>query len=254
MTERPLILLSNDDGVGAAGLLALREALLEIGQVVTVAPEREQSGNSHSITLDRPLRHRRVADDLHAVDGTPVDCIYVALHHETILPRRPSIVVSGINHGPNLGNDIFYSGTVAAAREGALRGLPAMAFSLCGRGEFREPARLASSLVERLLAVPTHKGHAPLLNVNVPAGQVRGIRSTRLGQRHYEDGVASRLDPRGREYYWIGGPSGASHPPIEGTDTEAVDSGYVSITPLILEATERGHMDLAAAMAAGSET
>src|SRR5690606_17768279 len=143
MAERPLILLSNDDGVAARGLRTLREALLAIGDVVTVAPATEQSANSHSLTLSRPLRHREVEEGVHSIDGTPADCIYVALYRERFLPRWPDLVVSGINHGYNLGTDVFYSGTVAAAREGALRGIPSIAFSLGPKGSFEEAAEVA---------------------------------------------------------------------------------------------------------------
>src|SRR5688500_9165878 len=132
MGDRPLILVSNDDGVYAPGLAALREAVAELGEVVTVAPLTEQSAGSHSLTLSRPLRHREVAPGVHAIDGSPADCIYVALFHESMLPRRPDLVLSGVNHGPNLGSDVFYSGTVAAAREASLRGIPAIAFSNAG--------------------------------------------------------------------------------------------------------------------------
>lgn len=245
MPERPLILVSNDDGVQAAGNVALREALSSIADVVTVAPEREQSANSHSITLHRPLRHKQYAENVHAIDGTPVDCIYVALYHPRLLPRRPDLVVSGINHGPNLGTDTFYSGTVAAAREAALRGIPAIAYSLVGRADLGEVAALARAMAERLLEATPPPGQPVLLNVNFPAGRPKGARATILGRRLYEDEVTVRDDPRGREYFWIGGP-GARHEHVDGSDTEAVDAGYASVTPLLLGMTYAEHLGIAA--------
>jgi len=236
VTARPLILLSNDDGVHAEGLTLLAAALREIGDVVVVAPEQEQSATSHRLTLSAPLRHREHGDDVHTVDGTPADCIYVALNREGLLPRRPDVVVSGINHGLNLGMDVVYSGTVAAAREGALRGLRAMAVSADNAADRALVAKHAAGLVARLLALETPLGAPVLLNVNYPREAPRGVRPTRLGRRDYHDVVEARTDPRGRSYYWIGGPVSA-HDGAEGADTTAVDEGYVSITPLALEMT-----------------
>ena len=245
MTDERLILVSNDDGVEAPGIRALADALRGLGRVVVVAPEREQSANSHSITLHRPLRHRAIGDDMHAIDGTPVDCVYVALYHDAILPRLPDLVVSGINHGPNLGNDVHYSGTVAAAREAAMRAIPAMAFSLAGGGSMEAPAALAAELVTRFLAAELPPGPKPLLNVNFPSGGIRGVRATRLGRREYDDEILIRRDPRGREYFWIGGPQ-ARHRPQEGADTEAIDGGFASVTPLRVAATSPEHLGIAA--------
>jgi 5'-nucleotidase len=248
MAERPLILLSNDDGVDARGMRTMRERLLELGHVVTVAPATQQSAGSHSLTLHRPLRHREVGEDLHSVDGTPADCIYVALYRERFLPRWPDLVVSGINHGFNLGTDTFYSGTVAAAREAALRGIPSIALSLGPDGSFETAARVGERLCAKMLDAPgTEEGdRGALLNVNLPpATPYRGIRATRLGRRVYLDEVTVRRDPRGKEYFWIGGP-GAHHEPMEGADTEAVDEGYVSVTPLLLDATDPEDLGLAA--------
>jgi 5'-nucleotidase len=250
MASEPLILLSNDDGVRAPGIGALREALVGLGRVVTVAPEREQSAGSHAITLSRPLRHRRIAEDVHAIDGTPVDCIYVALHYQGLLPRRPDMVVSGINHGPNLGFDVFYSGTVAAAREGALRGIPAIAFSMAGHGDgLPQLGAIAREMAQRLLEAGRPGSDAVLLNVNFPAGAPRGIRATCLGRRHYAEGVDVRQDPRGREYFWIGGPGAPQNEPVEGSDTEAVEEGFVSVTPLLLRATDGEGLGVAAHVA-----
>lgn len=241
MPDEPLILVSNDDGVRAPGILALREALQSLGRVVVVAPEREQSAGSHAITLSRPLRHRRVDEDVHAIDGTPVDCIYVALHHPPLLPRRPDVVVAGINHGANLGLDVFYSGTVAAAREGALRNIPSIAFSMVGHhGDLASIAPQACGMVAGLMEAARSRPDGVLLNVNFPTEPTRltrQARATRLGRRHYAEGVVVRRDPRGREYFWIGGPGDVSNEPVEGSDTEAVEQGYVSVTPLSLQAT-----------------
>ena len=248
MSARPLILLSNDDGVHAEGLTVLARALAPLGEVYVVAPEREQSATSHRITLSGPLRHRDLGNNVHAVDGTPADCIYVALNLTGLLPRRPDVVVSGINHGLNLGMDVVYSGTVAAAREGALRGLRAMALSAeLGADRVRVAAH-AATLVARLLTLDTPLGAPVLLNVNYPREAPRGVIATRLGRREYEDVVEARLDPRGRSYYWIGGPVTA-HDGAEGADTTAVDQGYVSITPLALEMTNPAQLGFAGRIA-----
>jgi 5'-nucleotidase len=245
VTERPLILLSNDDGVHAAGICALAKALRELGELFVVAPEREQSASSHRITLSGPLRHRELGDDVHAIDGTPADCVYVALNLQGLLPRRPDVVVSGINHGFNLGMDVIYSGTVAAAREAALRGLRAIAFSAAPGADFSRVAAHAAGLVERLLSLQTPLGAPVLMNVNYPCEEPRGVLATRLGRRDYHDVVEARTDPRGRSYYWIGGPVSA-HDSAEGADTTAVDRGYVSVTPLALEMTNHAQIALAA--------
>lgn len=253
MTARPLVLLSNDDGVNAPGIRALAEALSVAAEVVVCAPEGEQSAQSHSLTLTRPLRHRVVSEGVHAVDGSPADCIYVALHHLPVLARRPDIVVSGMNHGVNLGSDVFYSGTVAAAREGALRGIPAIAFSLDIGGDREAACVLARGMVLRLVAACASSTRAdditPLLNVNFPAGVARGVRTTRLGRRIYSDEVVVRHDPRGREYFWIGGPAGAHHEHVDGSDTEAMDAGYATVTPLTIATTSADHSDLTAFVA-----
>lgn len=245
MADRPLILISNDDGVYAPGLIALREAVADLGEVITVAPLTEQSAGSHSLTLSRPLRHRKVGPGVHSIDGTPADSIYVALFHETLLPRRPDLVLSGINHGPNLGSDVFYSGTVAAAREASLRGIPAIAFSNGGGLEMTEAAVMARGLVARLLAATLPPGQAPLLSVNFPPTPPKGVRATRLGRRLYDEVVIVRQDPRGRDYLWIGGPE-ARHETVAGSDTEAYDEGFVSVTPLHNEGTHAEHLGIAA--------
>lgn len=235
MSRRPLILLANDDGFRATGLNALRAALLPDADVIVCAPESEQSASSHSLSLHRPLRLSEHGSGVFSIDGTPADCVYTAFFAGTrVLPRRPDLVLSGLNHGANLGDDVFYSGTVAAAREGALRGVPAMALSsgASNEAERAAAAREAASVAMALFrAQPT----GPLLlNVNIPPGSAWRHRATRLGGRFYTDGVEFRLDPRGREYLWLGGP-GVEHRPLAGSDTEAYDAGEVSLTPLVLD-------------------
>ncbi|GMV13167.1 MAG: 5'/3'-nucleotidase SurE [Polyangiaceae bacterium] len=233
MTERPLVLLSNDDGYRSRGISALRDALSEIADVVVCAPEVEQSASSHALSLHRPLRLFRHEPGVFSVDGTPADCVYVALAAgERVLPRKPDAVVSGLNHGLNLGDDVFYSGTVAAAREGALKGLPALAVSAGAGADFAAAAALSARLLEALLA--EHRGRAVLLNANFPAGASWPVRATRLGRREYEESIEFRRDPRGREYLWIGGPL-REHRPVPGSDTEAFDQGAVGVTPLVLD-------------------
>lgn len=243
----PLVLLANDDGYRARGLGLLAEALRPLADVVVCAPEVEQSAASHALSLHRPLRLYQHAPAVFSVDGTPADCVYVALHGDKrVLPRRPDVVVSGVNHGVNLGDDVFYSGTVAAAREGALKGIPSLAVSAARDADLEAAAMLAAELT---LALAGLGAGAALLNVNVPAGRHWPIRATRLGRRIYRDEVEFRNDPRGREYLWIGGP-GADHHPIPGSDTEAFDAGAVSITPLVLDLSEQRAGGLAEALAA----
>jgi 5'-nucleotidase len=232
---RPLVLLSNDDGHASQGLRAMRDALLATADVVVLAPETEQSASSHSLSLHRPLRLRAVEPGIFALDGTPADCVYVALHAgERVLPRRPDLIVSGINHGMNLGQDAFYSGTIAAAREGALRGIPAVATSAHTEADPAAVAKLSAHIAFELLAA--HPGTGTLLNVNVPRAWTGEVRATRLGARIYEELVDFRKDPRGREYLWLGGP-GVRHERDAGTDTDAYDDGAASVTPLRLDLT-----------------
>src|SRR3954469_7989990 len=237
MSERPLILVTNDDGVNAPGIEAARKALREIGDVIVAAPDRERSASSHSISLDRPLRVDEVGKGIFAIDGTPVDCVYLALHH--LVPRRPALVVSGINNGYNLGSDVFYSGTVAGAVEAALRGVPAIAVSL----ERRRPQDFshAAAFLGAVAAETVRRGDSALperslLSVNVPGGSVRGYQVTFLGRRVYRDQVDVREDLRGRSYYWIGGPEEQATD-LPGSDCSAVRDGLVSLTPLGLDLT-----------------
>ncbi len=240
--RRPLLLVSNDDGVLAPGLLALRAELSRVGDTAIVAPEHNWSAAGHSKTLHKPLRVSEVtlADGSTALaaSGSPSDCVALALLG--ILERRPELVVSGINLGANVGNDLTYSGTVAATMEAAIWGVTAIAVSLDSYepGGYQVAARFAARLVERVLQ--DSPSYPLLLNVNVPAipeGAIRGVRITRLGQRIYRDALVKRLDPRGRPYYWIGGepPSGRPEP---GTDIGALAEGYISVTPLRLDLTD----------------
>lgn len=249
---RPLILLSNDDGFSAPNLVAVQAELARYADVVVCAPETNQSATSHSLSLHRVLRLRRAGPGVFAVDGTPADCVYIALHAaQRVLPRRPDLVVSGMNHGLNLGSDIFYSGTVAAAREGALRGIPSIALS-ADAGADREAAAALGARLALGLAAAAARGAvsrpAPLLNVNIPAGSAWPSRATRIGARLYTEEVLFREDPRGREYLWIGG-AGVRHDHVPGSDTEAYDEGCVSITPLTLDLFAAAHEALAADLA-----
>lgn len=251
MLPRPLILLCNDDGFRAPGLLEARRALSEIADVVVCAPHSEQSASSHAISLTTPLRLREHEPALFSVDGTPADCVYVALcSHGRVLPRRPDLVVSGINHGLNLAGDVFYSGTVAAAREAALRGLRGIALSAGPAADLEGAAECSVGIVKAFLAEPLPSPDAGvLLNVNFPAGKRWPVRATRLGLRRYEDVAEFRRDPRGGEYLWLGG-SRAVHGEAAGSDTEAYDAGVVGVTPLSLEMWASSQQHLAERIAA----
>jgi 5'/3'-nucleotidase len=232
-----IILVCNDDGIRSEGLRALASAVAPLGEVYVVAPDREQSAVSHSLTLHRPLRVEEIGPRQFAVDGTPTDCVNLAV--SGILPARPGLVLSGINKGANMGDDITYSGTVSAAMEGVLLGIPALAISLVARDHFdfgaaaSFAARLAAEVLRRPLAADT------LLNVNVPAltrEQMTGYRITRQGKRRYGQAMVEKTDPRGKKYYWIGGDElGFVHEP--GTDYAAILEGAVSITPVHLDLT-----------------
>jgi 5'-nucleotidase len=232
-----IILVSNDDGIRAAGIRALEAVLAPLGEVWVVAPDREQSAASHSLSLYRPLRVETIDDRHFAVDGTPTDAVNLAING--IMKRKPDLVVSGINHGGNLGDDVTYSGTVSAAMEGTLLGVPSIAVSLVAReshdfgpaADFT--ARLARAVRERGMPRDT------LLNVNVPglpAAELRGYRITRQGKRRYGDAIVEHLDPRGRKYYWIGGED-LGFIAAEGTDCTTVADGFISVTPLHLDLT-----------------
>lgn len=235
------ILVSNDDGVNALGIRTLSRALAEFAEVVTVAPDRNRSGASHSLTLEVPLRADKLDESgFYSVKGTPTDCVHWAVN--SLLDPDPDMVVAGINHGANLGDDVIYSGTVAAATEGRHLGLPSVAVSLCGDRYFETAAHYASLLVQGLLRAPLASNQ--ILNVNVPdlpLEEIQGIKVTRLGNRHRCDAVLKEYDPRGRPIYWIG-PPGAIQDAGEGTDFDAVERGYVSITPLTIDMTAYAQM------------
>lgn len=232
------ILCTNDDGYLAPGLEVLAGAARVLGDVHVVAPDREQSAQSHALTMHFPLRARLVREGVHHVDGTPTDCVAVALG--ALLERKPDLVLSGVNHGPNMGEDVLYSGTVAAAMEATILGIPAVAVSYAGR----DPAHLQTygPLLESLLPQLVTRGEFPaetLLNVNLPpidASTVQGVQVTRLARRVYVDSLTRAHDPNGREYFWIGGGNVEWSAP-EGTDFHAVNNGYVSVTPLHLDLT-----------------
>jgi 5'-nucleotidase len=232
------ILLSNDDGILARGLALLGEVCATVGQVTVVAPDREQSATSHSLTLHRPLRSTRRADGSFQVDGTPTDCVLLALGG--LMPEKPDFVISGINHGPNMGEDVLYSGTVAAAMEGLAAGIPSIAVSY---GSFDlEYLQSHRDGLQRLLQRIVQRSDFPretLLNVNLPpiAGdEVKGVRITHLGSRVFHEEIARMKDPWGREIYWIGG----GHVTWSGgadSDFQAVHEGFVSVTPLHVDLT-----------------
>lgn len=231
------ILLSNDDGYFAPGLAALAEALSPLGEVTVVAPERDRSGASNSLTLDRPLRLRKAANGFFFVNGTPTDCVHLAV--TGMLDHLPDIVVSGINWGSNMGDDTLYSGTVAAATEGYLLGVPSIAFSLSSHhgAHFETAGQVARELVERFVEQPF--GQPVLLNVNVPDipwEEIKGQRVTRLGRRHKAEPVVKQATPRGEQVFWVGA-AGPAADAGEGTDFHAVANDYVSITPLQIDLT-----------------
>jgi len=232
------ILISNDDGYEAPGIRALVEGLKPLAEVHVVAPDRDRSGASNSLTLEYPIRARELQNGVIRVDGTPTDCVHLAI--TGLLKQEPDMVVSGINAGANLGDDVLYSGTVAAAMEGRFLGLPAIAVSLAGTGEHYATA------VDVIVRLLKHLQRHPLpqdtiLNVNVPdlaKSEIKGIVSTRLGHRHKSAPVIKDQDPRGRDIYWVG-PAGAEADADEGTDFYAVRHGYVSITPLQIDLTHQ---------------
>ena len=236
-----LVLLSNDDGIHAAGINALADEMARIAHVIVVAPDREQSASSHALTMYRPLRAAKVAKDRWAIDGTPSDCVTLAVG-KLLGKRRPDLIISGINHGPNMGDDVLYSGTVAAAFEGHMNGIPSIAVSQLAWREvdLRRSARVVRSFVEGVPEILRTPGL--LLNMNIPRPGRRGLRGfrvTRLGHRVYTDVISEKIDPRGREYYWIAGtPTWQDE---ADTDHAVVMQDYVSVTPLRMDYT---HYDL----------
>jgi 5'-nucleotidase len=248
------ILVSNDDGIKSPGIQILSRALTKLGHVTVVAPEREQSTMGHALTLHKPVRlfhvHSEKGLDQWALSGTPADCVYMGIR--SVLKKRPDIIISGINNGVNVGNDIYYSGTIAAAREGAVLDIPAIATSLdyhyepgtTKRAHFEEAAKfIADELVPKVLEnrLPSHC----LLNVNfpnVPLSQVKGVRVSRQGFRIYTDVVTEKKDNRGKPYYWLGGKY-AGFRPIEGSDCEVLDEKYISVTPCRIDVTQYDFME-----------
>jgi 5'-nucleotidase len=231
------ILLSNDDGYFAPGLVLLAEVLAPLAEVTVVAPERDRSGSSNSLTLDRPLAVRKAQNGFFFVNGTPTDCVHIAV--TGLLPHLPDVVISGINYGANVGDDTIYSGTVAAATEGFLLGIPSIAISLVaeGGGHLRTAGRVAAELVARLQKQPLPQ--PALLNINVPDieyERLAGFSATRLGKRHKAEPVIKSTSPRGDVVYWIGA-AGAAQDSGEGTDFHAIAANRVSITPLQVDLT-----------------
>ncbi len=233
------ILCTNDDGYLATGLAVIAGAAAPLGSVTVVAPDREQSATSHSLTLHHPLRARRTLDGAWVVDGTPTDCVILAVNE--LLPARPDVCLSGVNHGPNMGEDVLYSGTVAAAMEATVIGIPSLALSYTGDRpeEIEGWAPLLTRLFDRILRRDATFPEHTLLNVNlpgVPPDEVRGVRVTTLGRRRYSESITRALDPSGKEYFWIGG-GRISWSGSTDSDFHAVEDGYVSVTPLHLDLT-----------------
>jgi 5'-nucleotidase len=250
------VLVSNDDGVDAPGIRVLAATLAAVGEVTVVAPDRDRSGASNSLTLDQPIRVTRLDNGYYRVAGTPTDCVHLAL--AGLLDDEPSIVVSGINNSANLGDDVIYSGTVAAAMEGRFLGLPAIAVSLCSRDHeaehYETAARAALAIMQRLLVEPLPAD--TILNVNVPDrpwGEIAGFEVTRLGHRHRSEPCIPMNDPRGRRIYWIG-PPGPEQDAGVGTDFHAVRNGYISITPIHVDLTRYQALDKVASWVGSLET
>ncbi|MCB1762303.1 MAG: 5'/3'-nucleotidase SurE [Gammaproteobacteria bacterium] len=237
------ILLSNDDGYRAPGLKALYDALLPLAELTVVAPERNRSGASNSLTLERPIRAEQAENGFIRVDGTPTDCVHLAI--TGLLEQEPDMVIAGINAGANLGDDVLYSGTVAAATEGRFLGLPAIALSMTSHEPryYTTGARVAAMLVQRLQHFPLALD--TIINVNIPDlpySELNGFQVTRLGHRHKAEPVVRSTDPRGRTIYWVG-PAGSEQDAGPGTDFNAVREGFVSLTPLQVDLTRHTALD-----------
>jgi 5'-nucleotidase len=244
------LLCTNDDGILAHGLSCLVKAAEQLGEVTIVAPDREQSATSHSLTLHHPVRPVKRADRVFQIDGTPTDCVMIAV--EALMPERPDFVLSGVNHGQNMGEDVLYSGTVAAAMEGMSLGIPSIAISFAG-GDLRADTSLLDQqidvlkpLLAHILALPKFPPHT-LLNINLPPlpeSQIKGIRLTNLGKRVYSDSLKKMHDPWGREIYWIGGGS-IAWTGDENSDFRAIQEGFISLTPLHLDLTHHSLLEAA---------
>ena len=233
------ILLTNDDGIHSGGLQALERTLTEVGDVFVIAPAAEMSGASHSLTLSRPLRIRQIDERHWTVDGTPTDCVTLALHKILNESELPHVCVSGINHGGNLGDDATYSGTVAGALEATILGVPGIAISLVARDhfDFTEAARFALLAVRKILDEGLPDG--TLLNVNIPQGEIKGVKVTRQGIKNARPVITEHIDPRGKPYFWIGEQYFRSNAE-DGTDYRAIEDGYISVTPLKSDMTDHG--------------
>lgn len=229
------ILVTNDDGIFSEGIKLLAEAVADLGEVIVVAPDREQSATSRSLTLHRPLRIRQVREHWFAVDGTPTDCVSLAVQG-MFKEQPPDLVLSGINFGVNMGDDVTYSGTVSGAFEANQHDLPGIAFSQeVDEGfSFARGARIARDVLNELLQQPLPKDL--LLNINLPVDEPKGVRWTKLGKRVYEQSVVEKTDPRGRKYYWIAGTPRWED--LDGTDYQALNNGFLSVTPLHLDLTD----------------
>lgn len=231
------LLLSNDDGVHSPGLITLERHLRDIGDTTVVAPDRNRSAASNSLTLHRPLRVFEMPNKFFSVNGTPTDCVHLAING--LLNEKPAMVVSGINQGANLGDDVIYSGTVAAAMEGRFLGFPAIAVSLVGEqlNHYDTAAEFTKRIIQNLVNKPLPPNS--ILNINVPdlpQNQIKGVKVCRLGYRHQSEPIISTIDPRGHEIYWVG-PPGTEEDAGPGTDFHAVNEGYVSVTPLKIDLT-----------------
>jgi 5'-nucleotidase len=231
------ILLTNDDGIHSDGLIKLEEALKQVGDVYVVAPAAEMSGASHSLTLARPLRIRQVDDRHWSVDGTPTDCVTLALNKILQADEMPDLCVSGINHGGNLGDDATYSGTVAGALEATILGVPGVALSLVAREhfDFTEAAQFAVAAARKVLSEGLPEG--TLLNINIPPGEIKGVRVTRQGIKNARPVISEHIDPRGKPYFWIGEEYFGSNS-ADGTDYQAIEQGFISVTPLKSDMTD----------------
>ncbi|HRP08220.1 MAG TPA: 5'/3'-nucleotidase SurE [Gemmatimonadales bacterium] len=240
------ILCTNDDGILSPGLQVLASACRQVGEVTVVAPDREQSAQSHALTLTRPLRPVRRPDGTWQVDGTPTDCVLLAVE-APLMPERPRFVFSGINHGPNMGEDVLYSGTVSAAMEATVVGIPGVAFSFAGRRDdlIEGHADLVSGLVRRIVSLRDVPSNT-LLNINlpgIPADEVKGVRVVPLGSRFFQNGITRHQDPWGRDVYWVGGGT-VKWSGEENTDHAVVREGYVAVTPLHLDLTAHARLDM----------
>ena len=249
--KKPLILITNDDGVSSLGIKTLAKTMKKVGNVLVVAPAVEQSASSHSLTLYRPLRCKRLANNVYAVDGTPTDCINLAMNF-IVRDHPPDLIFSGINRGPNMGDDVHYSGTVSAAIEGGIMGIPSVAISVAGSlahafagrpgFKFKAAANFAARVARKILRQKLPSGIILNINVpNIPQNKIKGCKVTFQGKKNYSDITTEKLDPRGERYYWISGIE-AGFDDIPGSDCNAVAEGLISITPIRVNLTDLGYL------------